>query len=399
MVGYYDLLGISRDATTEEVKKAYKRAALLHHPDKGGDSEKFKECGAAVETLTDERKRFAYNSQLDRARSLDGKSGHGDRSSSVDRFRNSSQPSAAAPAARASAAYSSGSSYPPRPPPPRPSAAADASVEIPADPSVLSAKELKELLTRLGIDHESCLEKSDLLEALKSRRPTPGGSNRASPSSAPPRPPPAAHAGGARSPSAGAPSAHATGARAERVKVLSLGSAAVGKSCLIKRFCEGKFIQKYITTIGIDYGVKPCRIGKSDLKVNFFDASGGDEFKDIRVEFYGNTCGVLLVYDVTNRESFTDLEGWIEEANQNGCPLSKLRSSAELPFVVLCANKMDQSRRVVSKADGQQFANSHGMFFFETSAASGETVVETFNFLFEKIADYNKEARRRLGLD
>merc|ERR1712217_478648 len=110
--------------------------------------------------------------------------------------------------------------------------------------------------------------------------------------------------------------------KAIRVKVMSMGSSAVGKSTLIKRYCEGRFVQKYITTIGIDYGVKPVKIMGHDLKVNFFDTSGGDEFKDIRVEFYSNTSGVLLVYDVTNRKSFMDLDNWLEEANRHNCPLS-----------------------------------------------------------------------------
>merc|ERR1719503_178266 len=65
---YYDVLGVARDATVEEIKKAFKKAALQHHPDKGGDPERFKECNAAVEVLSDERQRAAYDLQLLRSR-------------------------------------------------------------------------------------------------------------------------------------------------------------------------------------------------------------------------------------------------------------------------------------------------------------------------------------------
>lgn len=384
--GYYDLLCISRDATVEEIKKAYKKAALQHHPDKGGDTELFKECGAAVETLTDERKRAAYDAGLMRTRSRDGQRG----------------------SYAAAAAASTGGGVPPQPRPtqsqqaprpPRPTPAAAANVEIPSDPSTLSIKELKELLMKLGIDFEGCYEKADLLEKLKERaRMTPRG-----PSKDPPQQPSTSASGGAagyKPPSKEPTTAGATfakGGKPLRVKVISLGNGAVGKSCLIKRFCEGRFVQKYITTIGIDYGVKMCNILGQDLKINFFDTSGGPEFQDIRQEFYSNAQGVFLVYDVTNRSTFTDLETWMDEAKRHNLPLSRFLSSSELPIVVLCANKTDLPRRVVTKAEGEAFAKDHNMQYFETSAFSGDRVQEAMNCLFERITTCLLEARKKLG--
>jgi small GTP-binding protein len=59
-----------------------------------------------------------------------------------------------------------------------------------------------------------------------------------------------------------------------RIKVISMGSGAAGKSCLIKRFCEDRFVSKYIATIGVDYGVKPVTVDDMDMRVNFWDLSG-----------------------------------------------------------------------------------------------------------------------------
>jgi len=386
---YYDLLGVSREATADEVKKAYKKAALVHHPDKGGDEEKFKECGKAVETLTDPSKRASYDSSLMRTRSRDGQRGsYMDRMASSDRAAAARASTTTASTAGApTSSQSASDTRPPRPPPP------SGPVEIPSDPSSLSAKELKELLTSLGIDHQHCLEKADFLELLKNRK----DQNRAASKGAAGTPRESTTSRPSPSPAASSSTASAKSGHAMRVKLLSIGCAAVGKSCLIKRYCEGRFVQKYITTIGIDYGVKPIKVLGQDLKVNFFDTSGGNEFKDIRVEFYENSSGAMLVYDVTNRSSFTDLDGWLEEAKLNGCPMSKLQSSSQLPFVVLCANKVDLPRRTVTKAEGMQFANTHGMYYFETSAASGDSVVEAINHVFEKVVNYNLEARKRLG--
>jgi len=390
---YYDCLGVSRDATVDEIKKAYKKSALQHHPDKGGDPEKFKECAAAHDTLTDDRKRSAYDSSLLRSRSRDGMGGHSGyvREASGDRGRAGSQSRPSAPAAPKAA--SAGAR------PPRPSAGA---VEIPADPSSLSIKELKELLTALGIDHEHCLEKADLLQALQERKDRKAGRESTPRTSAPEASPrastkPAAAESASGPPPATSKPSQATGPRALRVKIMSVGASAVGKSTLIKRYCEGRFVQKYITTIGIDYGVKPVKVNGLDVKVNFFDTSGGEEFKDIRVEFYAKSNGALLVYDVSNRKSFTDLDSWLEEAHRYGCPLSQSQKQGDIPIVILCANKCDTQRRVVTEGEGKQFASKHGMHYFETSAATGDAVEKAMTSMFERIVGHHLETRKRLG--
>ncbi|PIK61268.1 putative dnaJ-like subfamily C member 27 [Apostichopus japonicus] len=147
-----------------------------------------------------------------------------------------------------------------------------------------------------------------------------------------------------------------------RVKVISMGNAETGKSCIIKRYCEKRFVSKYLSTIGIDYGVTNLTLNK------------------VRNEFYKDTQGALLVFDVTNRASFDALDSWLAEMRQEiGDP-----SEMEKVVFCLCANKVDRtSQRAVEEYEGHAWANNKGFHYFETSAASGDGISELFEKLFQ----------------
>mmetsp|Transcript_1445 Transcript_1445/g.1982 ORF Transcript_1445/g.1982 Transcript_1445/m.1982 type:complete len:222 (+) Transcript_1445:109-774(+) len=160
-----------------------------------------------------------------------------------------------------------------------------------------------------------------------------------------------------------------------RIKIISMGSGASGKSCLIKRYCEDRFVAKYIATIGVDYGVKPVQIDGIDVRVNFWDLSGHPEFFEIRNEFYKDAQGCILVYDICSLESYQECDTWLSEAAKFGA------NPREMP-IILCANKVDKQKRVVSEEEGRQFAQSRGLSYFELSAQSGLNVNDMFEQLF-----------------
>ena len=164
----------------------------------------------------------------------------------------------------------------------------------------------------------------------------------------------------------------------KRIKVLAIGAGTVGKSCLIKRYCEERFVSKYIATIGIDYGVKPVNVDGIDVRVNFWDLSGHAEFFEVRNEFYKDAQGIVLVYDCTNRESFNDCDKWMAEATKYGANCN------EVPLI-LCANKTDKKGRAVNEDEGQTYASNRGMKYFEVSAQSGMHVEDMFNDLFSDV--------------
>jgi len=176
-----------------------------------------------------------------------------------------------------------------------------------------------------------------------------------------------------------------------RIKVVSLGEAGAGKSCLIKRYCEKKFVAKYISTIGVDFGVRQVTWadggasggnGSIELKVNFFDLAGDPNLFEVRREFHANAQGVMLVYDVTDAASFSALPRWVaEHASHGGQPA----------VTVLCANKVDElatgGARAVSEAEGRRYAKENGFVYMETSAKSGQNVEQLFAALFKGIQE------------
>ncbi|CAF3302825.1 unnamed protein product [Rotaria sp. Silwood2] len=171
-----------------------------------------------------------------------------------------------------------------------------------------------------------------------------------------------------------------------RLKIISLGNVNVGKSCLIKRYCEKRFIPKYMATIGIDYGVTRLRVRNYDIRMNIFDFSGHPLFYEVRNEFYRDVQGILLVFDLTSRRSFDTLEYWLCEMKKE-LNLNNGQKSSIIIFIV--GNKNDL-KRVVDENEAKIWANVRGYQYFETSAATGAGVQELFDSLFSALIDTNE---------
>ena len=103
-------------------------------------------------------------------------------------------------------------------------------------------------------------------------------------------------------------------------KVLVVGNSAVGKSALLQRFAEGNFDDSYVSTIGIDFKVRTINIDDQRIKLQIWDTAGQERFRTIGTAYYRNTHGVIVVYDVTSKESFLNIERWLHEINQNCYP-------------------------------------------------------------------------------
>lgn len=154
------------------------------------------------------------------------------------------------------------------------------------------------------------------------------------------------------------------------LKVVVAGDGNVGKTSLIRRYCEGKFEQTRVATIGVDFQTQTVELPEKTVKLSIWDMAGQDRFQVIRAGFYRGSRAAALVYDVTEPESFTSLERWRGEI---------LEAVEEQPFLVV-GNKIDLESTQAAEAP-QAFAESIGAAYLETSALDGSGVAELFESL------------------
>ncbi len=160
-------------------------------------------------------------------------------------------------------------------------------------------------------------------------------------------------------------------------KICVLGEGAVGKTAIVTRFSHGFFRTDYKTTIGSQFAVKNIDIigshaEKVTVKLQIWDVAGQSRFQILRPMYYRGASGGILVYDVSRRRTFIALEEWLSELRK--------AINKEIPLV-LVANKTDLPDRVVDPKEGHKFAESHGMPYVESSAKTGEGVVDIFEEL------------------
>ena len=162
-------------------------------------------------------------------------------------------------------------------------------------------------------------------------------------------------------------------------KVLLLGDSSVGKTCFLLRYCDKTFQDAHLSTIGLDYRLKSMTLkNKKNIKLQIWDTAGQDRFRAITKNYYKGANGIILIYDVTNLQTFENVKNWItqirEEANKN-------------VVIFLAGNKADlpEESRAVQKEDGQKMAEEYNIPFQETSAKEGININETFQELVEKI--------------
>ena len=164
------------------------------------------------------------------------------------------------------------------------------------------------------------------------------------------------------------------------VKLLLIGDSGVGKSCLLLRFSDDQFTASFITTIGIDFKVKTVDLEGKRVKLQIWDTAGQERFRTITSAYYRGAMGILLIYDVTNANTWKNVRNWVRNIADN---------APQTVNKILIGNKADMKpeMRQVSTAQGQSLADEYGMKFFETSARTGVNVAEAFLTLATDVKD------------
>uniref|UniRef100_A0A3B5MEH4 Calcium release activated channel regulator 2Ab n=1 Tax=Xiphophorus couchianus TaxID=32473 RepID=A0A3B5MEH4_9TELE len=156
-------------------------------------------------------------------------------------------------------------------------------------------------------------------------------------------------------------------------KVVLVGNSSVGKTSLLRSFCEGRFHPSTTATVGIDYSVKTLTLDNMQIAMQLWDTAGQERFRSMTKQFFRKADGVVLMYDVTVAESFTAVRPWllnVQEAAGEGIP------------ILLLGNKMDMTReREVPSKDAEQLAFENKVMFFEVSAYTGKNVTESLTHL------------------
>ena len=163
-------------------------------------------------------------------------------------------------------------------------------------------------------------------------------------------------------------------------KVVLVGDAEVGKTSLTTRFAYGTFTDGYISTLGVDFIVKSLPLNNYIVKLQAWDTAGQERYAGVRPIYYRGARGALLVFDITVRQSFVNVDKWLEQIHKFSGP--------DVP-ILLVGNKIDLlESRVVTSDELRVYASQKGMQYFETSAKTDYGVNEVFHKLAELILAY-----------
>ncbi|CAL9008421.1 unnamed protein product [Prunus brigantina] len=153
-------------------------------------------------------------------------------------------------------------------------------------------------------------------------------------------------------------------------KLLLIGDSGVGKSCLLLRFADDSYLDSYISTIGVDFKIRTVEQDGKTIKLQIWDTAGQERFRTITSSYYRGAHGIIIVYDVTDQESFNNVKQWLNEID---------RYASENVNKLLVGNKADlTANKVVSYETAKAFADEIGIPFMETSAKNATNVEQAF---------------------
>ena len=163
-------------------------------------------------------------------------------------------------------------------------------------------------------------------------------------------------------------------------KLILIGNSGVGKSSILNRYMNKAFEESYKCTIGVDFLMKSIEINGKTVKLQLWDTAGQEKYKSMVASYYRGANVALVVFDITNHESFDSLPLWIENYYKNG---------PEQKNIILIGNKKDMiEERQVTQEEAELFSQTNNMIYFETSAKDGDNIDYVFTYAAEKLVEF-----------
>ena len=160
------------------------------------------------------------------------------------------------------------------------------------------------------------------------------------------------------------------------MNILLLGDSSVGKTSIINQYVEGKFEENFISTCGLDLKEKKIIINDKQYQLLIMDTSGQERYHSIAESYYKRADGIILVFDITNRNSFNSLKNsWLKDVNSHGY----------FPKIVVGNKKDLENIRVIKNEDIEKNKEFNEIEYFETSAKTKENIETIFNKIAELI--------------
>ena len=158
-----------------------------------------------------------------------------------------------------------------------------------------------------------------------------------------------------------------------KIRLMLIGDSNVGKTSIIKRYCKNQFSPSYISTVGIDFETKYLRLNGKIINLQIWDTAGQERYKILAKNYFKNSDGFIIVYDITDKKSFNNVANWITQIKD---------SASENVKCVLLGNKCDlEELRQVDINQGKDLANNYHLKFYETSAQKGNNIQKFFTDL------------------
>eukprot|EP01031_Cornospumella_fuschlensis_P031872 gene31871-38537_t len=172
----------------------------------------------------------------------------------------------------------------------------------------------------------------------------------------------------------------------ERFKVVLLGEGRVGKTSILLRYIKGEYTDRQVSTLQASYLDKRVSVGATPVQLSVWDTAGQERFHALGPIYYRDASGALLVYDITDAESFNKVKNWVKE-------LRKIVGNDII--LVIAGNKIDlEKNRHVNEEEAARYAESVGALHFQTSAKANKGLDDVFNALAQKMLERKGAANK-----